>query len=60
MKNVLKVSVGVEPEIPSCLDSAPSLAVCSNVLESQKLVELHFVSIVVSSKLLTEGGYKGN
>ena len=27
MKNVLKVSVGVEPEIPSCLDSAPSLAV---------------------------------
>ena len=38
MKNVLKVSVGVEPEIPSCLDSAPSLATFSNVLESQKLM----------------------
>ena len=56
MKNVLKVTVGVEPEIPSCLDSAPSLAVFSNVLESQKLMELHLFSIFVSSKLLTEGG----
>ena len=56
MKNVLKVSVGVDPEIPSCLDSAPSLAVFSNMLESQKVMELHFVSIFVSSKLLTEGG----
>ena len=46
--NVLKMSVGVEPEIPSCLDSAPSLAVFSNVLGSQKLMELHFVSIFVS------------
>ena len=60
MKNILKVNVGVEPEIPSCLDSAPSLAVFSNVLESQKLMELHFVSIFISSKLLTEGGWKGN
>ena len=50
MKNVLKVSVGVEPEIPSCLDSAPSMVVVSNVLESKKLMELHFVSIFVSSK----------
>ena len=56
MKNVLKVSVGVEPEIPSCLDSAPLLAVFSNVLESQKLMELHFLSIFISSELLIEGG----
>ena len=55
MQNVLKVSVGVEPEIPSFLDSAPSLAIFPNVLESQKLLELHFVSIFGSSKLLTEG-----
>ena len=56
MKNVLKMDVGVEPEIPSCLDSTPLLTVFSNVLESQKLMELHFVSIFISSKLLTEGG----
>ena len=56
MKNVLKMDVGVEPEIPSCLDSTPLLIVFSNVLESQKLMELHFVSIFISSKLLTEGG----
>ena len=56
MKNVLKVNVGVEPQMPSCLDSAPLLAVFSNVLESQKLMELHFVSIFISSKLLIEGG----
>ena len=59
MKNVLKVSVGVEPEIPSCLDSAPSLAVFSNVLESQKLMELHFVFNFRFFKVADRGRVEG-
>ena len=60
MQNVLNVNVNMEAEIPYFLDFAPSLAVFSHAPEIQKLMEQHFVSISISSLLLTEGGWKSN